>query len=107
MEAIQLEPAPDVLAATRSLRRPGSVVVGFALETTDSRANARAKLVAKDLDMIVLNEASRPDAGFEAPTNRVVLFDRDGGEEEVPLMLKEEVAEVILDRCERWLSPRG
>lgn len=107
LEAIQLEPAPDVLAATRSLRRPGSVVVGFALETTDSRANARAKLVAKDLDMIVLNEASRPDAGFEAPTNRVVLFDRDGGEEEVPLMLKEEVAEVILDRCERWLSPRG
>jgi len=104
--SIPLEPAPDVLASTVEHRRPGMVAVGFALETDNARANARGKLRDKALDLIVLNEATSPDAGFEVPTNRVVLLDRDGGEEAIPLMLKEEVAEVILDRAAAWL-PNG
>ncbi|HWV57989.1 MAG TPA: bifunctional phosphopantothenoylcysteine decarboxylase/phosphopantothenate--cysteine ligase CoaBC [Longimicrobiales bacterium] len=101
--SIPLEPAPDVLASSIAHRRRGMVAVGFALETDDARENAREKLRAKALDMIVLNEATSPDAGFEVPTNRVVLIDREGGEDTLPLMLKEEVAEVILDRAASWL----
>ena len=51
--AIELAPTADILAGTRERRRPGSVIVGFALETTDVEAHARRKLAAKDLDLIV------------------------------------------------------
>jgi phosphopantothenoylcysteine decarboxylase/phosphopantothenate--cysteine ligase len=102
--AIELEPTPDVLEATRSARHPGLVVVGFALETENARENARRKLETKGLDLVVLNEATKPGAGFEVETNQVVLLDRDGGEEELPLMSKAEVAESILDRVEALLA---
>jgi phosphopantothenoylcysteine decarboxylase/phosphopantothenate--cysteine ligase len=104
--AIPLEPAPDVLSATRAARADGVVTVGFALETTDGRANAREKLAAKALDLIVLNPGDARDAGFEVDTNRVVLLDRDGGEEELPLMRKEDVADVLLDRASLRLPRR-
>jgi phosphopantothenoylcysteine decarboxylase / phosphopantothenate---cysteine ligase len=96
--ALQLEPAPDVLRSTRDARRPGTLVVGFALETGDGRDNARAKLRDKDLDLIVLNSADEPGAGFDVDTNRVVLLTRDGAEEELPLLSKTGVAGVLLDR---------
>jgi phosphopantothenoylcysteine decarboxylase/phosphopantothenate--cysteine ligase len=95
---IDLEPAPDILQETRELRPPGMVTVGFALETTDARAQARLKLESKGLDLIVLNEATMPGAGFEVDTNQVIIIDRAGGAEEVPLMFKDEVADVIVDR---------
>jgi len=106
-DAIPLEPAPDVLRATRAARRPGMVVVGFALETEDAAANARRKLESKDLDLIVLNEATRPGSGFEVDTNQVVILDRSGGETALPLMSKHEVAEAILDRVAALLEPRS
>ena len=59
-------------------RRPGSVIVGFALETGDALAKGRAKLERKDLDLIVVNDALEPGAGFEVDTNRVAMLDRDG-----------------------------
>lgn len=99
--AIRLEPAPDILAETAS-ERSGCVVVGFALETDDGEANARAKLASKGLDLIVLNETG-PESGFEAGTNRVTLIERDGESEELPLLAKEQVADRILDRVERRL----
>jgi phosphopantothenoylcysteine decarboxylase/phosphopantothenate--cysteine ligase len=74
------------------------ISVGFALETGDGREQARRKLAEKNLDLIVLNDASAPDAGLEVDTNRVLLFDRQGGSQEVPLLPKTEVAEIILDR---------
>lgn len=97
-DSIPLEPAPDVLRETRDARPAGMIAVGFALETEDARAQAQRKLDAKGLDLIVLNEATKPGAGFEVDTNQVVILDRDGGAEELPLLPKAEVAEAILDR---------
>jgi phosphopantothenoylcysteine decarboxylase/phosphopantothenate--cysteine ligase len=96
-DVLALEPAPDILVSTRGARPPGLVAVGFALETGDGRDEARRKLEAKGLDLIVLNHAGAADTGFEADTNRVVLIDRNGAEDEVPLMPKTDVADVILD----------
>ncbi|HET7426790.1 MAG TPA: bifunctional phosphopantothenoylcysteine decarboxylase/phosphopantothenate--cysteine ligase CoaBC, partial [Gemmatimonadales bacterium] len=62
--AIPMEPTTDILSATRSARRAGSVIVGFALETGDALAKGRAKLERKDLDLIVVNDALEPGAGF-------------------------------------------
>lgn len=101
IDAIGLEPAPDILAETTS-QRSGCVVVGFALETDDGEANARAKLASKGLDLIVLNETG-PESGFEVGTNRVTVIERDGEAESVPLLEKEQVADRILDRVERRL----
>lgn len=105
-DAIALAPAPDVLRETRAARPPALVAVGFALETDNARANARAKLAAKDLDLVVLNDATVPGAGFEVETNQVVLLDRAGGAEELPLLPKDVVAEAILDRVVTLLPGR-
>ena len=97
----------DILASTRSARRDGAVVVGFALETDDLVANARRKLEAKSLDMIVLNDAKEPGAGFAVETNRVTILSRNAGEpERLRLMTKHEVADAILDRVEALLGGR-
>lgn len=98
LEAIPLEPAPDVLRATMAVRSAGLTAVGFALETEDTRVNARRKLEAKGLDLVVLNDAMEQGAGFEVETNRVTLIMPAGEPEELPLLTKDEVAEEILDR---------
>lgn len=103
-ECIPLEETPDILTTTRALRASHAVIVGFALETSDAEPNARAKLAAKELDLIVLNRATEPGSGFQVETNRVTLIDRTGGVEELPLQAKTEVAEQLLDRIERLLD---
>ena len=104
---IELRETPDILVSTRDARRPGAVVVGFALETEDLIANARRKLEGKGLDMVVLNAANEPGSGFGVDTNRVTLLRRDRAEsEQLPLLAKHEVAEVILDRVEELLHGR-
>jgi phosphopantothenoylcysteine decarboxylase / phosphopantothenate---cysteine ligase len=103
-DALTLEPAPDILRATRDRRRPGAVVVGFALETGDGLDNARDKLRDKALDMIVLNSADEPGAGFDVDTNRVTVLDRVGNEQPLPLMSKDDVAEALLDRIAALLE---
>lgn len=104
---LDLEPGPDLLAETRPLREEGGVLsLGFALETDAGEERALEKLRGKGLDFIALNEAGAPDAGMEAETNRVTLFDRWGGREEMPLLRKEEVAERILERIEDRLEDR-
>ena len=95
----------DILKSTRDARRPGCVIVGFALETDDLEANAQAKLASKDLDLIVANGVSS-DAGFGADTNRVTIFGRDGAREALPLQSKADVAEAILDRVAGQLDGR-
>lgn len=104
--SIVLEHAEDILKATRSKRRKNSVIVGFALETNDGTANARSKLEKKDLDLVVLNDATESGAGFGADTNRVTLISRDGHEEELALMSKTELADILLDRVEQALRGR-
>ncbi|MBK6455822.1 MAG: bifunctional phosphopantothenoylcysteine decarboxylase/phosphopantothenate--cysteine ligase CoaBC [Gemmatimonadetes bacterium] len=105
-EAIALAPTPDILRDTMSARRPGAIIVGFALETDDVLANGASKLSAKGLDLIVVNDAREEGAGFEGDTNRVTFLSRDGASEPLPLLSKREVADAILDRVERQLGGR-
>lgn len=105
-DALQLEPAPDVLRVTRDRRRAGALIIGFALETGDGRASARAKLRDKALDLIVLNSADEPGAGFDVETNRVTLIRADG-EEDLPLMSKHDVADALLDQVRTLLTERA
>ena len=103
---IELEPTDDILMSTVNVRKSGAVVVGFALETQDVVANASKKLEQKKLDMIVANDATEEGAGFRVETNRVTLITARGKSEQVPLMQKTELAELILDRIEAMLDGR-
>jgi phosphopantothenoylcysteine decarboxylase/phosphopantothenate--cysteine ligase len=100
---LELEPTPDILG---SLERPaGCLVVGFALAAGgDGVAQARRKLQDKTLDLVVLNDALEPGAGFEVATNRVTIIRRSGAPLELPLLPKRDVAERILDEVEQALS---
>ena len=100
---LELVKTPDILADVRDL--PG-VKVGFAAETENLLANARKKLTGKGLDLIVANDVSASDAGFNVEDNRVVILDRDGGQEDLPLMSKRQVADRILDRVSRLVADR-
>jgi phosphopantothenoylcysteine decarboxylase/phosphopantothenate--cysteine ligase len=95
--AIEVEPTPDILQEL-GRRKNGKVLVGFAAETEDLAANARAKLKAKNLDLVVVNPVGGPDSGFESDTNRASIIDARGEVQEVPLMRKAEMADMILDR---------
>lgn len=97
---IDLVKNPDVIAGLPSGR---AVKVGFAAESEDLTANARAKLIAKDLRLIVANDITAQDAGFAADDNRVTILDREGGEQRLPLMSKYDVAAHILDRVTEFL----
>ena len=103
---IVLEPTEDILKSTIARRKKKSVIVGFALETTDGLQNAKAKLKSKELDFVVLNDATEPGAGFGVDTNRVTVIARDGKAEELELMSKTDLAELLLDRVERELNGR-
>jgi phosphopantothenoylcysteine decarboxylase/phosphopantothenate--cysteine ligase len=101
---IVLEPTPDILAALGERKQPGQVLVGFAAETERVREHAAAKLAAKRVDLMVANDVSAPDAGFEVDTNRAVLLDSTGSGEETPLLEKRELAGIVLDRIVRLLG---
>lgn len=103
---LRLRRTPDVLAALGAQKRPGQVLVGFALETHDGVAHARAKLARKNLDLIVLNDPLEPGAGFGTGTNRVTLLAADGTEEALPQLPKAEVAAAILERVVPLLPPQ-
>jgi phosphopantothenoylcysteine decarboxylase/phosphopantothenate--cysteine ligase len=105
-EALAIEETPDILKSTRDARRPGSVIVGFALETDDVMVHAAEKLRAKELDLIVVNDAREPGAGFGGDTNRVTILAPDAEPVALPLMSKAEVADAILDRVEALLGGR-
>ena len=103
---IELEPTEDILLSTISKRKKKSIILGFALETTDGVRNAKEKLRTKDLDLIVLNNAGEPGAGFGVDTNRVTVIGRNGDEEKLQLMAKTDLAEVLLDRVEEEMRGR-
>src|SRR5262249_35206226 len=98
---LDLRRNPDVLAElgrarANAARRP--VLVGFAAETKDLVAGARAKLATKGCDLVVANDVSLPDAGFEVDTNRVTIVGPGEAVVTLPLATKDEVAHLILDR---------
>jgi phosphopantothenoylcysteine decarboxylase/phosphopantothenate--cysteine ligase len=96
---LELEPAPDILASLAEMKseRPRRII-GFAAESQDLIPNALAKLKSKHLDMIAANDISAEDAGFGVDTNRVTLLYPDGRSESLPLLEKEKVAEMIIER---------
>ena len=100
---IALEPTPDILASTIGARSAKLVTVGFALETNSAVEHGRGKLAAKQLDLIVVNDATEPGAGFAVDTNRVTFINRDGHVDAQPLLAKDDVADLILDRVERLM----
>jgi phosphopantothenoylcysteine decarboxylase/phosphopantothenate--cysteine ligase len=103
---IVLEATEDILQSTIAKRKKKSLIVGFALETTDGIRNAKEKLESKDLDLVVLNDAKEPGAGFGVDTNRVTVITRNGKEEELDLMSKTDLAEILLDRLEQEMNGR-
>jgi len=90
---------PDILATLGSKKWPDQVLVGFAAETTDPIENARVKLKKKNVDILVLNDVTQPGAGFDCDTNVVRLLFRNGDEEQLSLMSKEDVADQIISRA--------
>ncbi len=103
---IELTETDDILKSTKSARKPGSIVVGFALETENLLANSAKKLDQKGLDMIVANSAVDEGTGFGVDTNRVTILSAGGASEEIAMMKKSELADVILDRVEGLLNGR-
>jgi phosphopantothenoylcysteine decarboxylase / phosphopantothenate---cysteine ligase len=99
---LELERTPDILAEVGE----GFLKVGFAAESEDLLANARRKLEAKGLDLIVANDITAAGSGFGSDTNRVVILDRGGGEERLPLLSKYEVAQRLWDRIVPLLPRR-
>jgi phosphopantothenoylcysteine decarboxylase/phosphopantothenate--cysteine ligase len=99
---LELEPTPDILSEVSANRSNGLLVVGFAAETDDVLAHARAKLERKNLDAIVANDVTRDGAGFDAATNVVHIITRaSAATTELPLMSKLEASHRILDEIVR------
>lgn len=94
---LELAPNPDILATLGAARRPGQVLVGFALETHDGVANARRKLRAKGVDLVVLNS---PADGIGGETNRATLVEARTAKA-LPRTTKRELAGAVLDRVEQ------
>ncbi len=101
--SLELEPTADVLAALAARRRPGQVLVGFAAEAGADLERARAKRLRKGVDLIVLNDVSRDDIGFDADHNEVALVAADGVVQ-VPRAPKRSIAAAVLDRVEQLLE---
>ena len=106
LSEIAVVPTDDVLLSTRDLRPAHAIVVGFALETERALAGGRDKLRRKALDLVVVNDATEPGAGFGTDTNRVTFLVGDNQPEELPLLEKTEVADAILDRVEGLMRGR-
>ncbi len=97
LKNIELVPTADILAGLGAAKKNHQLLVGFALETDNEIANATSKLKRKNLDIVVLNSLKDKGAGFEVPTNKVTIIDRNNNHTELPLMTKKEVARKLTD----------
>lgn len=95
---VELEKNPDILKELGSIKKKGQILVGFAAETQNLLKYAKEKLEKKNLDFIVANDVTKPEAGFNVETNLIKIIFRDGNIEEFPLLKKSELAKIILDR---------
>lgn len=103
---LYLERNPDIIAEIGKKKKE-RILIGFAMESEDLIKNAKAKMLTKNMDLIVANDVKQKDAGFQSDTNIVKILDRDGGIEELPLMDKIDVADRILDRAKMIIARRG
>ena len=99
--SIQLKKNVDIAFELGKIKKTGQIHIGFALETTNEEAFAKAKLHKKNFDLIVLNSASEQGAGFQHDTNRVKIFHPDGRFADSGLVSKTQVAEVILEEIKK------
>ena len=99
---LELTRTPDILGEVKG----GFIKVGFAAESDDLVENATQKLKRKKLDLIVANDITAAGSGFGADTNQVVLIDRQGRVESLPLLPKREVADRILDKVTELLGKK-
>ncbi len=98
---VALEPNPDILKTMLPLKED-RIFVGFAAETGDPLAEAQRKLTSKGLDLIVANDVTRPDAGFEVDTNLVTFLTPSEPPRALPLQSKLDIGRAIVD----WLEQR-
>jgi len=94
---LYLERTQDILKEI-GRRKKDQILVGFAAETENLEQHAETKRVEKNLDIIVGNIIGEPSSGFGADTNKVTLFYKDGTQEPLPVMEKDAVAHILLDR---------
>ncbi|HRH49895.1 MAG TPA: bifunctional phosphopantothenoylcysteine decarboxylase/phosphopantothenate--cysteine ligase CoaBC [Panacibacter sp.] len=94
---LQLAKTKDILRSLGERKKPGQLLVGFALETTNEREYALGKMAAKNADMIVLNSLKDANAGFGHNTNKVTIFDAAGKEHNLSLNTKNKIAEEIVN----------
>ena len=100
--SLELERTPDILREVANAKQEGLLVIGFAAETDNVIANARAKLTTKKLDAIVANDVTQTGVGFDTATNEVTIISRDRKAPiHVPLMAKTIVADIFLDEVVR------
>ena len=103
--ALELEKTKDILEEIGK-KKGQRVLVGFAAETEDLIVNARKKLTEKNLDLIVVNDVTKPGSGFGLDTNQVKILYPSGEVKDLPLMPKEEVSQLILDDVVKLLRER-
>ncbi|MBM5720253.1 bifunctional phosphopantothenoylcysteine decarboxylase/phosphopantothenate--cysteine ligase CoaBC [Listeria ivanovii] len=100
---IEMKRTKDILLEVGQNKTENQVVIGFAAETENLKANARKKLTTKNADIIVANNVSQPGAGFSLDTNIVTLYRKDGTNEALPLLDKKKVAEHIVQEAANLL----
>ena len=100
---LRLEPTHDIAAALGKMKRPGQVLVGFALETNDEETNAKKKLEKKNLDFIVLNSLQNKGTCFQSDENQISIISKEG-QHDYEKKTKQEVAKDIVSEMERLLK---
>ena len=106
LDVIKLKPTRDILkdvAEVKKTKKLDLKVIGFAAESKNLKVNARKKLDKKNMDMIIANDISDPQAGFIVDTNKVLLMYSDGSTEQLPMMSKNDVAEKVIQHLQSWL----
>lgn len=101
---LELKPTTDIAQKLGAQKRDNQLLVGFALETNNADNNARHKLATKNLDLIVLNAANEPGAGFKHDTNKISVIERNGQRSDFEMKLKTDVAKDIVDLIEKHLN---
>jgi len=102
---LALERTKDILQELGT-KKGNRILIGFAAETEDLIANAKRKLLEKNLDFIVINDVTKPGAGFGLDTNQVKILYPSGEVKDLPLMTKEEVSQLILDDVVKLLKAK-
>jgi len=100
---LELEKNPDIIGELGKVKEQ-RIIVGFAAETENLLDNAKEKLKKKNLDIIVANDVAKAGIGFGSDNNEVIIIEKSGKAKQVPLLSKEEIANIILDSVKKALK---